>query len=251
MKIFIEKSLLFVNSGLEIHCFSIDLQAKDKILISKSCFKGHKKPIKAMEIYEEKGVLMTISQDLTLRKWDLYSGNCLEIIELSQEFRIMRKGKAGVFALGSNSGFLKLFKENIEKIQEKQVFKEAITSISFLGELRIVLGSKKGRIKVFDIENMEKIYDIKDINKGSLIYGILPFSYEKDYRFIIILSWGGEIGVWDLKEKKKTASYQHSLKMNNEKHQNSQGSALFYNEKWLFTSGNDDKNIEILEFSIR
>ena len=255
MRFFPEKNLLFASSGIDIHCYGTELQAKDKIMVLMNCLKGHKKQVKALEIFDDDGILISLSQDNTIKKWDINTGNCLETLNLTQEYRVTAKGFDGILCLGSKSGFLNVLNiktlANQEKPLEKQIFKESITAISALGREKIAIGSKRGRIKIVNMANLEKICDIKDINKGSIIYGILPFFCNDEYKILMVLSWGGEISVWDIKNKRKTASCQHFLKMTAEKHHNFQGTALYSTGQWVITSGNDDKNLDIFEFSVR
>ena len=263
LKILQIKDQLFVGSGQDIVGFQINAKAKKQLFIQKMCLRGHKKQIKALEIYENREILISLSQDQTLKVWDIsekdLNDSPIENIELLQDYRIMLKGKGGYLVLGSNSGYIQILQwqdpenlKNLNKVKEIQVSKDAITSLAFMGEKKLVIANKKGRIQGYDLDKFERFFVIKNINKRSLIYGLMPIFHGLESNILMVFSWGGEISVWDVKENKKIGCYQHNLKNNLEKHVNYQGSALFKGDAlWIMTSGNDDKELEIIELAIK
>lgn len=255
MKLFPLKNMLFVASGVDVLYYDLNLQSKKNLLIYKGSLKGHCKQIKALVIYEEIEILVSLGENLKF--WSITKGFSLKTIELSKEYRLMVKGEGGLLGLGNFNGVLAITKVImglngiiIEDFKEIEVFKEGISAISFLSNEKVIVGSKKGRVKGFNLGDYKKYVDIKDINKGSLIYGLLPIYSSIERSFMMVFSWGGEISVWELKEMKKTGSYKHNLKSNIEKHVNYQGTSFFKKGNWVFTSGNEDKEIEIIEIAI-
>jgi WD40 repeat protein len=166
-------------------------ESDPKILVS---FEGHTRSIRSLVLVENMNILISASNDTTVKIWNLINGKCLKTIEAHKRFITCSCLYQDFKLITSASDFLvKIWNLNDYKCIQSFKFSQIVHSICVLSDKLIVFGFKTGNIIIWDIVSRKQVGNM--INAHASRVACMKI-YDKNK--LISGSRDKDIKIWDL-----------------------------------------------------
>jgi WD40 repeat protein len=161
-------------------------------------FEGHSRSIRKIVLMENLNILISASNDQTIKIWNLSNGHCLKTIEAHKRFItglcLIQDYK---FITSSSDFWVKIWNLNDYKCIESFEFSQIVHSICKLSDELIIFGFKTGNIIIWDIIKKEEVGNILHAHDSRVACMKLY-----DSNRLISGSKDRKIKIWDLSNKK-------------------------------------------------
>jgi WD40 repeat protein len=197
------KSVAFSHNGQQIASGSIDRSIKVWATSSKKTIKtlkGHSKGVNKVEFSNTDNYLISAGYDNKLFIWDWKNKNPVKELEVKHTYFSINK--QDILAYIDSSCYLTLF--DIKSMTAIKVVGQYCGAPVFSPQNNVIAINDINKSSFIFIDlNSNKVLSILNIKKENSACEVSTFKFTPDGKYIVAGIWGGDIEIWDWKQKKQ------------------------------------------------
>jgi protein MAK11 len=168
--------------------------------------KGHKGKVNQLAVHPSGRLALSVSDDKTMRTWNLLTGRCAYITRMPFEIVHVRWNQSGDLYALAMKNILNIYALENSKLLHSVHFDQSINTFDFLSDTFICVGTQGKDIEVIHIESGQKHAIIRGHTSRVKALKVITSPLLEEHFFVISASSDGFIKLWNVGKHIKSGS---------------------------------------------